>query len=113
MDTGQQRKKTILAQPTNQSPGRAGTRNKKSIWKQHQVTKRQQELSRKIKAMDSTNWQPGLTSVMAPEFLGNPAQIMMEGASQLERACLEEAGQRFVQARDMPFLKEPLRSIFR
>jgi len=62
--------------------------------------------------MDSTNWQPGLTLVMAPDLLGNPAWIMMKGASQLERACLEEAGQRFTQARDTPFLKELLQSIF-
>ncbi len=63
--------------------------------------------------MDLTNWQLGLTLVMAPELLSNPAWITMEGASQLERACLEEAGQWFMQARDTPFLKEPLRSIFR
>jgi len=56
------------------------------------VTERQCELSRKIKAMDLANQQLGLTSVMAPESLGNPARIRAEGTVQLERACLEEAG---------------------
>jgi len=91
MNTGKQGKKTALTEPINSSPGRAGTKNKKSIWKWHQVTERQCKLSRKIKAMDSANLQLGLTSVTAPELLGNSAQIMTEGAAQLERACLEEA----------------------
>jgi len=62
--------------------------------------------------MDTSNWQPGLTAVTAPESLKNPTQRTTEGASQLKRACLEEAGRRFTQARDTPFLKEPLRSRF-
>jgi len=53
---------------------------------------RQQELSRKIKSMDMSNQQVGLMAVMAPESPGNPTRRMTQGASQLEKACLEEAG---------------------
>jgi len=35
------------------------------------------------------------------------------GVEQLEQACLAEAGRRFTQAKDTPFLSEPLSSIFR
>ncbi len=76
------------------------------------MMERQCEKSRKIKAMDSTNWQLGLTSVMAPALHCNKACRITEGAERLETACLEEAGQRFTQAKDTPFLMEPLRSIF-
>jgi len=42
--------------------------------------------------MDMSNWQMELTAMMATESLGNPTRRMTEGASQLEKVCLEEAG---------------------
>jgi len=76
------------------------------------MAERQCKLSRKFKAMDLDDWQLGLISVMAPLLNFNTIQRTTEGAAQLELACLEEARQKFTQAKDTPFPMELLRSIF-
>jgi len=50
---------------------------------------------------------------VTPVSNDNTARRTTEGVAQLELACLEKAGRRFMQAKDTLFLTEPLALLFR
>jgi len=102
-----------MAKPTNSGTSGSRKSTQKSIWKQLKMTESQHKMSRRIKAMDPEQKQQGLSSVTAPTGSDKNRCKTTMGAAQLEQVCLAEAGQRFTQATGMPFLSEPLCSIFK
>jgi len=62
--------------------------------------------------MDQESCQQRLIEVTAPHPMIKDARLKTTGVDQLEQACLAEASLRFTQAKEIPFITEPLRSIF-
>jgi len=106
-----QRKMTNVAKQTNHSPSQPKNCKKEHMEKTHS-NRMQCKLSRRIKAMETEECQRGLTEVIVPHPTMVETRRITTGMEQLEQACLAEAGRRFTQAKDTPFLLGPLRSIF-
>jgi len=85
---------------------------KKAIWKQLRSTERIQRTAKNVRqALHKMQAHNPLAMVEAPGCAPGTWQVYHQKV-ELEQACLEEASQRFAQAKKTPLLTSPLVNIF-
>jgi len=85
-----------------QAEDRGCTRSK--IWKQVRATEKSRHIARMVKyTLGTQAHRTGLTQVTAAASGSRPVTTYTE-KTDVEQACLEEAGRRFTQANKTPFL---------
>jgi len=81
---------------------------RKRIWKQLRDTEKMRNISRMVKyALGKQEIRKGLTQVAETGVAGRPG-VTQSDKKRVENACLAEAGRRFTQANQTPFLQAPL-----
>jgi len=79
----------------------------KTLWKQHRAAEKARNTARLVQLiLKSTQRQGSLQVVIGPTPDGQQSEFSTKHS--LEKACLEEAGRRFTQAKDTPLLQEHL-----
>jgi len=79
----------------------------KTLWKQHRAAEKARNTARIVQLiLKSTQRQGSLQVVIGPTPDGQWSEFSTKHS--LEKACLEEAGRRFTQAKDTPLLQEHL-----
>ncbi len=85
----------------------AWSRSKKTLWKLLRSTERIRKTARNVRhALQKTVVHRPLAMVVGPGT--HTARQEFHSKVELEKACLAEAGRRFTQAKDTPFLTSPL-----
>ena len=90
----------------------AWNRTKKALWKQLRSVERIRNTAQKVRRiLNPSGAKQPLSMVVAPDE-GTGERQEFTKKTELEQACLAEAGRRFTQARHTPLLTSPLLDIF-